>query len=287
MAKLSRNQIVEVSGPETYADLEQALKAKPAGSKPPPKRLLLEDIRVADKVFQWRVGRENVAEKERHTLELARALRDTGEPLEPILVFSVNGKFYAVDGPHRLAAYRTVNWSKPIPVKVYDGSLHDAHLEALKRNSKDKLPITRQEKSEAAWKLVKLDRLKAHEVQELTTIGERTIWTMRRTWRELQQAEPESAADLSWTQALMWRRGQEPERPEDDWKQQEAKKIVDALLKAGIGQGLMKNPDITAQALAMLHQDLPGALIREWSASEPEAIQEALEAMTIDEGDLF
>jgi hypothetical protein len=40
--------------------------------------------------------------------------------------------------------------------------------------------------------------------------------------------------------------------------------LVDALLKAKIGQGLMKHPDITAMALGMINEQLPRTLVWEW-----------------------
>ena len=42
------------------------------------------------------------------------------------------------------------------------------------------------------------------------------------------------------------------------------------LLAAKIGQGLAKDPDVTALALEMLNPSLPGALVRQWWFEDPD-----------------
>jgi ParB-like chromosome segregation protein Spo0J len=73
-------------------------------------------------------------------LSLAKALKERGVPLEPLLVFPVDGQFYVMDGHHRLAAYHTVSWKKHIPVEVFEGTFEEAHREALRRNSRISSP---------------------------------------------------------------------------------------------------------------------------------------------------
>src|SRR5262249_1614023 len=74
---------------------------------------------------------------------------------------------------------------------------------------------------------------------------------------------------VSWTaarRAFLYSGVDDPE----DWKEKQAQKIVDALLKAKIGQGLVKDPEITALALYILNPRLPLALVREWWADDPD-----------------
>jgi len=73
-------------------------------------------------------------------------------------------------------------------------------------------------------------------------------------------------------------------------KEKKARKIVEALLEAKIGQGLAKDPRVTALALQMLNPTLPGALVREWWFDDPEIKSELAEELRMDEAnpyDLF
>ncbi|WLA65568.1 ParB/RepB/Spo0J family partition protein [Bradyrhizobium diazoefficiens] len=91
-------------------------------------------IKVAGKVFQWRVLGRNRIPSDDHILDLAQAIQ-RGEQMPPILVFPVGQDYYVMDGHHRLAAYDMVNWAKPIPAQVFTGSLRDAERAALRENN--------------------------------------------------------------------------------------------------------------------------------------------------------
>ena len=58
----------------------------------------------------------------------------------------------------------------------------------------------------------------------------------------------------TWSKA----RREGPENAElsaDEWRERKAKRIVDALLKAKIGQGLSKDPDIKSELAEELRRD--------------------------------
>ena len=175
-----------------------------------------------------------------------------------------------------------------IQVEVFTGSLEEARKLALKRNSRNKLPMTREDKSEAAWELTKnMPLLSKAEVHALSTVSPRTVGSMRAKWRELcklvetdegrQQLAPyesieEMRESLTWTRARMAAEGlQLPDA--DDWREAEAEKMAQLLIDH-VGHKLMRNPDITAEALRRLNPDLPQALIREWATHEWETIKE-------------
>jgi len=262
------NSIKKVVGEISYEELAKAVAQSGPLSKPP-KTLRLQEISAAKPgVFQWRITNENVFQSEANTLDMIRALEDPGKPLEAILVFPAGGRFFVMDGHHRLDAYRTVSWKGAIPVEVFQGTLEEAHKEALKRNSRNKLSMSKREKSEAAWALAKEGRFTKSEIAELATIAERTVGNMRSVLRKLREKEPEAAEEYTWVEALMWKRGQAPALPEHDWKDQEAQKIVDALLRHKIAGPLLKHPDITAIALQRLDPNLPSALMREWDGTD-------------------
>src|SRR5262249_8846645 len=152
--------------------------------------------------------RQNIFESQENTLTLAKALKERGMPLERLLVFSVGDKFYVMDGHHRLDAYHTVGWKKHIPVEVFEGTFEEAHREALKRNSRNKLSMTKREKSEAAWRLVKEGIHSKSQIADVSTVSSRTVANMRALWKELQSAQSANANDvpdldmISWLQAL-------------------------------------------------------------------------------------
>jgi hypothetical protein len=244
----------------------------------------LKVLRVAERVFQWRLLDDNVLEREDHILDLARALQELGRPFMPILVFPIAQELYIIDGHHRLAAYQTAKWKHEIPVEMFQGTLHDARLEALKRNSKNKLRMTKTDKTEAAWRLVTTTELSIRETGILTTVSPRQVSYMRAVWKKLSADSElkESIEGLSWRQVLRMEGPTKPTKEHEDWIETEAQKIVDALLKAKIGQGLMKNPDITARALAKINADLPKALIYEWGYEAPDAIREIADQLARD-----
>jgi hypothetical protein len=166
----------------------------------------------------------------------------------------------------------------------------------LKLNSKTKLPMSRDEKSEAAWTLTKTTDLSVTKVRELTTVSRRTIGYMRETWRkvcehlESKEGRPTfgdrytCVADLrdklSWQRARMVLRGIKF-ADDDDWRDHKADELAN-LLTTHVGDKLMRDPDITADALRRLHPDLPRALIYEWAAEEADAIKELAEQAEIE-----
>ncbi len=124
--KLTKAQLATVcpAANSSSQEIEKALrKAKPK-KHPKHLKLKLEDLLVAEPgVFQHRLfTRENIFESRENTLTLAKALKERGVPLEPLLVFPVGDRFYVMDGHHRLAAYQTVSWKKHIPVEVFGGT---------------------------------------------------------------------------------------------------------------------------------------------------------------------
>lgn len=258
---------------ETHANVQQALRnAKGSSELKGALALSRKSIVVAENVFQWRLLDRDVANREDHILSMANAIVDSNKPLDAILVFPVGNRFYVVDGHHRLAAYLTARWIGPIPATVFSGTLDEAYLEALRLNSRNKLSMTKEDKQEAGWRLVKLGVLSKAQIREVTTVATSTVANMRRVLRKLQELErPEGAtplAELTWKRALR----EDYFAPEDggkkwdaeEWMDGEANKIVEALMKANVGFMLRKQPEITAMALERLDPNLPAFLMAEW-----------------------
>jgi len=253
---------------ETRMEVERALRASkgPANLK---ERLELNRncILVAEQVFQWRLLNEDVVNREDHIITMANAVADSGRPLDPILVLPVGDKFYVVDGHHRLAAYETAKWSRKIPATTFGGTLNDAHREALRLNSKNKLPMTNADKQEAAWKIVKMeDGTTKPQINELTGVSTSNVDIMRAALKRLKGLKnPEGELEkLTWAQARRMEWPEDKQFDADGWKERKADLIVEALLKANIGFMLKQNYDITAMALERLDASLPRLLLMEW-----------------------
>jgi ParB-like chromosome segregation protein Spo0J len=208
-----------------------------------------------------------------HIFDMAKAVRDKTK-LPPITVFPVGGHYYVIDGHHRLAAYDTAGWKAAIPAKVFFGTLREAERVALRSNSRDKLPISKRDKLNAAWRLVKQE----YEGDSIRTIARdanvstSTVDNMRATLRTLKSmsVEADDIRDMTWNTARLRAQGREEYQELEDWREAEARKLVDAIVNAKLGTRLTKNTDITAIALAMLNEGLPQALMAEWTAEDEE-----------------
>jgi ParB-like chromosome segregation protein Spo0J len=269
---------------QLQADIDQS---GPKAAEGPPRRTVArKDIHLAEAAFQWRGDRRwDQWARDNHIYTLSKVIQDSEEPLDRLLVMPVGELFYVIDGHHRLAAYDTAGWAKGIPVDVFAGNLTEARVRALASNVKDKLPMTDQAKSEAAWTITKEDLgdLTAQQVRQITGKSVRTVRSMRQVWRELNERKGVDRDDLmklTWPQARRLWEGKTVHTDNfdrDDWKQQQAQAVVDLIRKHNVAKGLLDDPEVTALALRMLSEKLPERLIEEWAADHPELISELAE----------
>jgi hypothetical protein len=274
---------------KTVAELQAAIdRLGPKGAAEGPQRRTVarRDIHIANDVFQWRGdARRDRWSRENLIYTLAKAITNNEKPLDRLVVFPVGTDFYVIDGHHRLAAYDTAGWTKGIPVEVFAGTLADARLRALACNVKDKLAMTPQAKSDAAWSITKenLGGLKAEQVAELTGVSRRQAFAMKSVWKELNGREDLADDDrarlpgLTWKQARDMRDGEKPEMTDfeyEDWKHQQAEEVIDLMRRHNVTEGLLKDLGVTALALQMLREDLPKRLISEWADDHTELIEE-------------
>lgn len=259
----------------TYDDL-----AKLAREPKPPKTLKsqvkVSELVVAENVFQWRGEHSDLLAEERHMRELMRVLQ-LGRDLEPVDVIQLGDQLYLVDGHHRLAAYAAVG-KTTVPVKPFTGTLEAAWLNALDANVRDKLPLTREDKHEAAFTLVKhrvhraLD-MSWSDIAERAGVSERVVYKMRRTLIDALDKGRTEALGWSWREALGKVREETVEyKPgTDDFRNEHARKMADQIM-AKVSMNLTANPDITAIALRMISEELPRALIEEWQEETKEVL---------------
>jgi hypothetical protein len=276
---------------QLQADIDQA---KPAPKGPKLRNVRRPDLHIAESVFQWRGSyQRDEWTRTNHIYNLAKALRSQGVPLDPLLVMPVADSFYVIDGHHRLAAYDTAGWNEPIPVEVFAGNLAEARLEALGSNAKDKLPMTTQAKSEAAWKITKehLGNLTARRVATLTAVSERQVRFMRKVWRELngrEDVDGETLPRLNWIDARSLWEGNElsVDFDQDAWREQKVQDVIALIKRHNLAKGLLEDPEVTALVLQRLKEGLPGALIEHWAADHQELISELAERIASPPEDL-
>jgi hypothetical protein len=255
----------------TLADIAAILAKAKAPLEQPKGRCSLnrESIAIAAKAFQWRLPNENEGARDDHIQTLANAIRDTGKPLDPILVFTVGDAFYVVDGHHRMAAYDTAKWRKVIPATVFEGTLEGAADAGRARNIRDKLPMSRNDKREAAWTLGKRDPLPTREwISSETAVSPSSIDGMRKVLKALKATgvDEETIAGMTYAQALgkMGADDAGETWEYETWKQKEAEKIVKKIEATGIGFMLRKDHEIAALALERVHASLVHTLVGEW-----------------------
>lgn len=261
------------------ADLER----KHQRSKPPaarPETLVPSSIRTAPEVFQPRIIREGDVDNY-HVRELSRALATKGnDALDAIIVMQIGKDPYCVDGHHRLAAYKAANVTNPVPVEWFEGSVREGHREAVRRNVKDKLAMSRDAKLEAAWREVVLGQLSKAAIVEMTGVANGTIGNMKSKLRELKEAHlaeedefavvdssgssdanDEFLCDLTWREAKAHRKGY-AERG-NEWADKIANEWADRLSKT-FGAEWGKQPRIAAEAIARYSERMPEKLIEVW-----------------------
>lgn len=279
---------------ETVEQLQTAIDQAKPGAQGPARRTVARDaLHIAENVFQWRGDqRRDQWTRTNHIHTLAKAVRD-GDPLDPLLVLPVGNRFYVIDGHHRLAAYDTAEWTKGIPVEVHAGSLTEARVLALSSNVKDKLPMTAQAKSEAAWRITKenLGGLKAKQVVELTGVSLRQVRSMRAVWRELNEREGierDTLPQLTWKNARdLWEgKTMDGDFDQETWKEQKAQQVVDLINRHNVTKGLLQDVEVTALALRMLSEKLPEALIEQWAGDHPELISDLAARIADPPGDM-
>jgi hypothetical protein len=154
-----------------------------------------------------------------------------------------------------------------VPVRYFEGTVREAQDEALRLNIKDKLPMSRAEKFEAAWRLVQRGEKIQEEIADLTAVSLRTIATMAKVLRD----KPE-AAKYPWRRARAYEFGSDTmETNNRDWWEEKAQKLAKQLVK-NVGVGFVRDTDITARALEIVNDELPRALIYEWLDTAKEVL---------------
>lgn len=206
-------------------------------------QIILRDIQRLEVLFQPREQFEG------HVKDLMSALKLHGD-LDPILVGWTGARAVLIEGHHRYLAYdRSGYRSKPVAVEWFVGSVNDAVRASIASNSKHKLPMTLQQRLNAAWRLVRLGGFSKAEIVRATAVGDGTIGTMRRI---LKKHGSEVLGMEVWAKASRHAAGKGMERSEDEmevWLDQQAT-IFQEKIRVAVGTKLAVNPQMLARVLS-------------------------------------
>lgn len=237
---------------DAYSLLEEELATGTPFTSKIPSTLTLEEIHMVEEVLQPR-GYDDLASKERHIGNLMEsALGETNYQLDPLVVWWSGQRWLIVDGHHRLRAYQLLREKKGIkprvPVRVFHGTLKDAFLESGRLNSKDKLPMTKDDKLNRAWQMVSLNRgFSKREISESCRIGSATVARMRKTLKTLLEQYPqEECTELPWRYALKLSQGER--EIDDSWRNKQITEWAKRLKKT-FGVKPVNQPELFWDAL--------------------------------------
>lgn len=223
----------------------------------------VEQITTAVGVFQPRNLDGSLMQSEEHLKALSRVLADDKRHLDRIKVWWSGKRWYVVDGHHRLISYKAAR-RKVIPVVVLAGSLEDMLKEACKENSKDRLPMSLDDKSTMAWRMVCLTKQSKREISRACGISERQVAYMRKAWKSI-MARRESVQDalpnLRWWQVRKFLAEKEGDPLDPDEKLRQDIEYMTKRLRKQHGGSLSKAPEVFAGAIASYDADLPKKLV--------------------------
>ncbi|MBK1726363.1 hypothetical protein CKO13_04860 [Halorhodospira neutriphila] len=213
-----------------------------------PRRLSLEGLATSPGPWAARDYREY--EAERQVRELMDTLRRTRRPLDPLTVARVGGLWLIVDGHLRFLAYHRAGWASKVPVRVFRGSAREALCESIEDNAKARLPLTRRERMDAAWKLTRIGGFSKRKIARTTATGDGSVASMRRVLEAMRQAGVDPNKYPRWDDARVALRepGEATDFGEDDMEQ-EVEEYLEALGKALPPHVADRRGDFLARAL--------------------------------------
>jgi len=274
----SNNQTATEPGIDPAELTKAQVLAKTSSDPAPeadPKRLAHEDILMLPQLFQLRAP--DTGDSDRHISEMARSLKRLDEPLTPIRVHWVGYGWACIDGHHRHEAYKRADYQLPVPVEVFRGTLDEARAEAGKANTRDKLPMSKAEKTGAAWTLLCDTDLEPKQVLDATMVTFPTIRKMKDYRDQLREQHGwDYPLELDWDTArrLVEQKIEKPDF-DDKWVQQAAERLAGEL-KRTFGYELSRSPEVFWEAIRIYDRKF-SEKVEGWIVGEHEDEEEELE----------
>lgn len=219
-------------------------KSQPATK---PTMLPLRRVKLWPEVFQQRRPAKHLSDA--HVRALASKAKSSPlGTLDPLTVWWDGKAWACIDGHHRMQAYQSAGTSE-IPVTVFEGSIEEALALSAKANTRDKLPMGRGEKSNAAWHLVVQTNLSKAAQAEASGVSERQVALMRSVKAALEAKGVKNMEDMGWEQARRMAAGEGtlPEWDEDETEKR-ALEMASRLHKA-LGIGSISKIEVFARAV--------------------------------------
>lgn len=224
-------------------------------------------LEVAPKAFQFRNREDWNGAKERHVRKLVQALERQERLFDPLLLYAVDGHRLVLDGHCRLQAYLRAGLgaSAQIPVRYFRGEFSEALTQPASQNSKEKLPLTQEERLEAAWRLVLFDERRGNYslryIERATGAGKSTAGNMRNILRNDDELSFDPR-NRTWKEV---KRGMQEERDTDpEWKENRTKAWAQRI-RSQLGDKPNDTPQCIFEALELGYPQLfPQAIPRCW-----------------------
>lgn len=231
----------------------------------------LDQVQSMPEVFQPRMSQVD----EKHVSDLRGSLKTVGE-LTPVIVIALGKHPVIVDGHHRLEAYR-MEQRDEIPVEFFRGTVQEAILLSGTANSKTIMPLNRFQRSNWAWKLVRMVNpgdtcgylFSKRQITVSSGASNGAVAAMRRAARAL----GENADDYpNWDAArTAWQNMAEPEthKPYGEEELEEQAQLIADRIARSIGTHRANNPEIMARGLTkFLGRNTPDVIMEMISRCE-------------------
>ena len=243
---------------DELAEDMRTIDALPVETSPCPERMsatALEELEL----FEVRAGVSSF-----HVESLARALSQDGD-LQPVLIIRRGGRAILIDGRHRKQAYEQSGRGDSIPVVEFQGSPQEALLEGQKLNKRHILAMTKDERMNCAWKLVKLDAANAcrFTLRQIMAAGvsRGQVTTMRKVLREL----VDGCEHMTWKAAMR----AYSKKPQREWTDEEIEEMNEAQAQEAAdkfarthGTRLADRPEVMARMIEIYTGRRIGEVVR-------------------------
>lgn len=254
---------------EGWAELRQQVAAGKPMPAVRPEWLEAHRIKLRPEVFQQRNPLTSASAA--HVRELAAKAKAQALGLEAIKVWWDGKHWVCIDGHHRHRAYQQAGMGRhSVRVEVFDGTPEQALKESAEANTRDKLPMRKTEKTNAAWHLVVAgEGLTQGQQAEASGVSRRLVVTMHQAKQKLVARGVENIGDMTWEKARRLAAGDDSDMRErdDDWTEQEARKVADKLHKH-LGPKAAGQVEVFALALEMYSERLVRDLAEYWKEQE-------------------